>query len=433
MRTDQIIDKVQGELQHRFRLAGRGSVQRVQEQLQLGAGYFRDLRRPGRQRFDLRVLLDALHALEVDEAEFFASVLGKADPLDTFCVEGSSVLRRLRRAPRVLRVEAERHPDEPRENHDLDALDAERHDHPRRVMQRACRWMQTVRDRRMPRLLGIYASAARTLGKLDEAQAVLCRGFELALEQGNRHAVGELAQRAAYVLVDRGQYERALTLAERATSEFVAEGDVVGAGKTLVDRGGWERAVGRPEEALRLFRAALRYLPAHSERIDVRKNRFACWTLLGVLYSELEQPKRASRFLRRARHIAAAGLGRRMLVDVLTLDASISRQGGDYSRAADLLTEALPILHDLEPLDAALTAIDLAKIQLVMGRAVEAYETAKSMTLLLKPLERNPVAAAAITELVRVALTGQGLNATILDRVAKDLAKGRERQGSRSR
>lgn len=433
MRTDQIIDKVQGELQHRFRLAGRGSVQRVQEQLQLGAGYFRDLRRPGRQRFDLRVLLDALHALEVDEAEFFTSVFGKADPLDTFRVEGSSLLRRLRRAPRILRVEAERSADEPRESVDLDILDAERHDHPRRVMQRACRWMRTARGRQLPRLLGIYASAARALGRLDEAHAVLCRGFETALDLDDRHAVGELSQRAAYVLVDRGQYDRALALAERATSEFVAEGDVIGAGKTLVDRGGWERAAGNPEEALRLFRAALRYLPADSDRIDVRKNRFACWTLLGILYSELGQPQRASRFLRKARQVAAAGLGRRMLVDVLTLDATISRQNGDYARAAQLLAEALPILHDLEPLDAALAATDLAKIQLAMGRAVEAYDTAKSMTLLLKPLERNPVAAAAITELVRVALTGQGLNATVLDRVAKNLAKGRERQGSRSR
>ena len=432
MRTDQIIDAVQSQLQHRFRLAGRGSVQRVQEQLQLGAGYFRDLRRPGRQRFDLRVLLEALQALGVDEAEFFASVVGTTDPVDTFRVEGNALRRRLRRLPRILRIEAERTCGNGSERVDLEALEADRLDQPRQVMRRACQMVRVARIRQVPRLLGIYASAARALGRLDEAQVVLCRALDLAMAAGDRKVVGELIQRSSYVLADRSDLDQALVLAERASSEFVAEGDLIGIGKTLVDRSVWHRAADQPEEALRLLRSALRYLPADCDRLDVRKNRFACWVNLGVVYAELGEPRRAGRFLRMARR-EASGLGMRVLAGVLKLDASIARQNGDNERAAELLAQALPIFQEFEPLDAAFIAVDLARLQLLLGRTLQATETAKSMTLLLKPLSTNRIASAAITELVRVALAGEGLNAAILDRVAKGLAKGRERQASRSR
>ena len=102
MNAEEFLENIQGELQRRFRAAGSGSVGRVERTLNLAQGYFRDQRRPGRRRVDLKILHDALETLGVEPAEFFASVLGIVDPSELFRSRARALARRKR--PSILQV-----------------------------------------------------------------------------------------------------------------------------------------------------------------------------------------------------------------------------------------------------------------------------------------------------------------------------------------
>lgn len=441
MKTDEVIQRVQSELQHRFRVAGRGSVQRVQEELQLGSGYFRDLRRPERQRFDLRILLDALNSLEVDPAEFFSRVLGASDPLNDFQVVAAELSRRHRRPPRILALESERLDADGTvdadgmvanngKQYDLANLDSERQENPKRVLRQACAWISDITADQIPRLLGIHASASRALGRLDEAHIVLGRALELTTHgRGDASVLGELLQRASYIVSDKPDYAWALRLSEKAVMAHLTAGDLVGVGKTLMDCGAWQGFLGHYEGALQSFRSALQYLPADSERFDVRINRTSCWQNLAMTYVWLDQPERGLRFLRKARR-SAKGLGRMVEGKALCLEASYAMKLKRYAQAERQYRRALGIYQSIDPLNAATCSVDLARVQLVAGRHDEAYATAKAMTVYLTPLENNEIASAAIAELVRCALAGRGLTLAILDDAAQRFENEKGRAGS---
>ena len=185
--VEEWLEGVDAELRRRFKLAGRGSVARVQRALGLGRGYFREQRRKGRRgSLNLRVVLQALEVLEVPAAEFFAAVLGPADPVAEFRNEAADLrlARRRKRAPRILGLEAQRPPGggAPGVEVDLEALDRQRDDDPREVMQRIKRLILQVADAQVPELLAIYASASRGIGEIDEAHLILDRALELAGE-----------------------------------------------------------------------------------------------------------------------------------------------------------------------------------------------------------------------------------------------------------
>ncbi len=425
--AEERIEKVQGALQRRFRIAGRGSVSEVQQHLNLGTGYFKNQRRTGRRRVDLKVLFRALEALEVDSAEFFASVLGSADPLDSFKSEAAA-LRRKVRYPMILTLVAKRSATATDEV-DLTQLDALRTENPRQVLRQTKTLVLQVQESQLSALLAIHASACRGLAKLEEAQIVLVRALELAAERGDAATSADILQRISFVLSYRGDQEEAMAISERATLAFVTHGDLAGAGKTMIDRGSFLMALGRSEEGLQTFHNALRYLPAQSERSDLKAYRFAGLTNLGVSYRKSKDLEKARHFAAQAREVSD-GVGQSSIGKLIWLQASIAKECGRYEEAERFYREALEILRPVEPIDAAIAAIELVRTLLDQGRSAEAYTTAKAMAMLLQSLEHNRVAASLVTELIRCALTGRGLTAAFLAKIARGLDKGRAQQGT---
>lgn len=431
MSAEQVLQRVQGELQRRFRIAGRGAVSRVQEQLQLGAGYFRDLRRPGRQRFDLRILLEALGALGVDAAEFFSSVLGSADPMDTFLAEAAALRCKLKRDPKIL-VLVDQRPDEFEAIPcDQQALDDLRLEDPRRAMKKILSEVSRTADEEIPMLLGVYGSCCRLLGQEQVAHLVLARALEMASEQDDLETLGDLQQRSCFVLASRTDYEGALALSEKAMLTHVLAGNLIGIGKNLVSQGFFLASMERFDEATRVWQRAMDYLPIDSTRPDVRTNRFSCYLNIGVICLKSGDLENAKRSCAQARNVAAV-VNNENLGKAIWLEAPIFKKEGDLQKACLLLHEALELYREINPISAALIAIDLVRLQLKIGRTVTAYETAKAMATLVKPLESNKVASAAITELVRCAIAGRGLTASLLDEISRGIEKERARPASRA-
>lgn len=433
MNAEHLLQKVQGELQRRFRVAGRGAVSRVQEQLQLGAGYFRDLRRPGRQRFDLRVLLEALGALGVDAAEFFGSVLGSVDPMSTFLSEAASLRFKIKRDPKIL-VLVDQRPSviENPLRVDLQALDDLRLEDPRQAMKQILGEISHVAEEDVPKLLGVYGSCCRISGQVPVAHLVLARALEIAVAQDSLVVLGDLQQRSCYVLAGRSDHEGALALSEKAMLTHVMAGNLIGIGKNLVSQGHFLFSLERLTEATRAWSRALDYLPEDSPQSDVRSNRFSCYLNIGVVCLKLGKLEEAKKSCVRARGVGG-GIKNEVLGKAIWLEASIFKKEGELKRACMLLHEALEHYREVNPISAALIAVDLVRLQLKIGRTVTAYETAKAMATLVKPLESNEVASAAITELVRCAIAGRGLTAGLLDEISRGIEKERARPSSRAR
>lgn len=431
MNTEAQIEKLQLALQRRFRLAGRGTVSRVQKQLNLGAGYFKNQRRTGRRRVDLKVLLQALEVLGAEACEFFTGVFGTADPVDRFRSEASRFQKRARQTPAILVHEGRRnHPSGAGVDFDPAALDALRFEDPGKLLRCTKSLIDEVSDSEVPVLLGIHASACRVLGKLEEAFVVLGRALELAGERGGRATLADLVLRASYVSYSGGDLNLALELAERATLTYAGLSDLVGVGKSLVDQGGWLGLLGRTDEEMQTFHSALRFLPADEQRPDVRKYRFICLQNLGVTYRKLGRLDDARRFAALA-HQNSQGIGPGSFGKLVWLEGSIAKQTGRFSEAERFFREAVAALQQVAPIEAALCTLELVRVQLSRGATADAYQTAKATTILLQPLEETPVAAAAVTDLVRCALTGSGIDAALLNRVSRGLERGRTQKHAR--
>jgi tetratricopeptide (TPR) repeat protein len=433
--AQELIRKILVELQRRFRVAGRGSVTRVEQALGLSAGYFKDQRRPERQRFDLKILLRALNALKVSPAEFFASVLGSADPLEVFKSEGATLLRKKAQPPRILAAEAQRRPEEVGEEVDLDGLDALRHDDPSSAARQARTLVPVVPDAQVPGLLGVYASACRALGRSEEAIIVLTRALDRAAEQDNHAALGDLLLRAGYVFSERGQVEMACALAERSALIFARSGDLVGVGRSLLDQGMCFFHLGRARQAAQTMTVALGYLEDESGSAPqtlIQMNRWCCLMNLCIIHRSLDELDLAESYARQARK-PCEGLGKKLFGRVVALEAAIARDAGRSEVAERLYREAFEAFQSIDALDAALCGIELIRVQLRLSRTPDAYRTAKAMMPLLEPLEKNRVASAALTELLRSALAGRGLTEALLRSVASGLQKGKAKPGRRAR
>ena len=424
------IKKVQAELQRQFRLAGKGSVSRVQQQLGLGKRYFQNQRNRC-QKFDLRVLFDALRALEVDAAQFFTTVLGPTDCMAAFRGEAAALRRRRKRLPRILVLESQRPPEGSGSSEiDLAELDALRYDDPKRTMACATAQISEIDEQLVPTLLGIYGSACRIMGRLDEAQVVLGRALDLAEELEDAEAVADLTLRCGYVAADRGHFELAYSLAERATLESSRLGDLLGVAKALVEQGNWSFCLGRYRQALSSYRAALKFLPETDTR-EVRRNRLCCLMNSGITLHKLGDLVRAEDFARRARS-ASDGVGGLLLGNLAAFQAAIAKERGESETAEKYFRESIEIFAELSPVDTAFSVVELCRLHLDRGQPSEAATTARMLLPFVEHFEKTPLICSYVTDLLRCAVSGYGLTSALLDQVTQGLKKGRA-QPSRTR
>ncbi len=423
MPIEHPVRAVTEELRRRFQLAGKGSVSRIQEQLGLGKRYFLNQRRKTRQRYDVKVLFDALEALEIDAAEFFASVVGPPDPVAAFRHRAATMLRGCKRLPRILVLERERSSDAGGDPvvADFDELDAGRYEEPKKVKRRATAIVSGLDAPEVPRLLGCYASACRVENQLDEAQIVLGRAMELADELNDEDLMADLIQRASAIAADRADLEEALALIEKATLGYSRLGDLVGVGKTLIHQGVYLSCLRQYEPALRCYKTASEML-AHEESAEMDRYRVSSFLNRAVLYRMKGELDEAERLAYRARE-NAGNVGRALLGNIQVFQASLAKARGQYDQAARFLRESIKTHGDAAPRDVTYSVVELCRLQLEQGRPIEACKTAKLLLPMMERLEKNRWISSYITELLRCAVAGSGMTTALVDRVAQGLKK----------
>ena len=277
MKPKEVIERLQEELRRRFRLAGPGTVGRVEDALGLSTGYFRDQRRPDRLRLDLRIFVQALDFLSIDPGHFFATTLGRVDPVETFLKESRTLRQGDRRPPDAFLAVARRTPGGPRRDYDLEAWRAMIRTDPANARREISLGLPRIVDERLAEALGLYAAACLALEQTDLAQMVLGAALEEARRQVEAKPQGEVLLVASDLVASQERFDLALRLAEVATLRFITAGHLPGIGQSLIQQGHQLRALGREKPAARAFDRAQGYLskaradvvpfpPAHEAR-----------------------------------------------------------------------------------------------------------------------------------------------------------------------
>ncbi len=100
---------------------------------------------------------------------------------------------------------------------------------------------------------------------------------------------------------------------------------------------------------------------------------------------------------------------------------------GDYERAERCFAVEIEMYRTLSPIDAALTSVDLVRIQILEGRMRSALQTIKDMAALPGPLADNAIASETVRQLIRLALTGERITHRILDQMSQAIKQSRTR------
>ena len=419
--ADDEIRALLMELKRRFTVAGKGSIQRVEASLAVGRGYFKDQRRPNRKRYDLGVLLRTLDELDLDPGHFFTSALGPSNPIEEFKVRAREIRKTTGVTDTVPDRERSCRADSQLSESEMRRLDRARYSEPRLALKRIERHFADINKRQLPALLGIHASTCRVAGELNQAQVTLARAIAIAEENADRRSLANLTLRAAYVSGDRGNFSEAYALSSRATLEFFTIHDADGMGKSVLDQGIWLGCLGRNTQALEAFQAALEFFGE-----DERPNRFSCLLNIALLHFSENNIRLAEGYAFRASAVGeCGGVPSGLFGKLLCLQAEIAQFYGDYFGAEEFFQQALETYRPISPLDTALTIVGLSRLYLLNNRPRDAYVTARSMLPLVESLEGNPLAASYLTELLRCAVAGEGLDEEIIQRVLDGCKRAR--------
>ncbi|NJL27366.1 MAG: hypothetical protein HC897_05465 [Thermoanaerobaculia bacterium] len=266
------------------------------------------------------------------------------------------------------------------------------------------------------RALGVLGSALRQRERLRAANRALREALFCAEVWQLRGEEARLLERACYLVDDCGEPAEALRLADLATRIYAGLHDMLGITRVLVDRGQILNRLGKAKDASRAFSEALARLPANEVR-----NRAAAYTGFANAEQKLGRLEVAENALEQARQLAdpreamtSASLAYRQ--------AELAVARGELHEAEALYREARRLLAPECALDIALVSLALCKTLLTLGNASEAEEVASAMVALLIPLDRNKIAAAALSEFIKAAKSGKFSIETI-DKTKKNLRR----------
>ncbi len=409
------------QLTKKLKTLGRGSIGRVEQGLNKGSNWLRDRRRCG--KIDLGLLLDTFNIAQLNPVRFFHELFeyqgehlieprGTQPPLVT------KALERL-----TTKTTTRQHIDETY-LHNLDML---RYDQPEQVLTVGEEVIDHIDHQLIPNFLGVMGSAWRILYHTTSAEHAIVAGMKCAQQLENERVFARLLRRLVYIEVDKLNHHEALRLSKEATLIFARNTDLPGMGQALVDQGMCYYYLKQTHQAIASQQAALQYLAE-----DDSRHRFAANQGLGLYYLELNDPDTASRHAERARQwstgIESLNLGR-----LYWLQAGIELQRERYDEAEQFLEDTIGLFKTIHPADTALAVTDLIHVQLLGDNRTLAYQNAAAMVELLKPLNRNSHITAAMMELIRCGLEGQGLTIALVARIRGRIEQERERQMQRSR
>ena len=276
----------------------------------------------------------------------------------------------------------------------LRLLDRMRFEKPQEAVDQAVSWIEFCPRDVLPSLLGAAGSALRFLIRLDEAEHALYAAVRMAEELADQQTLGELLQRLAYVVFEKNEKERALSLAEMATMAHLRCANRIGVGRSLVDQGQWLRSLGRYQQAIAVQRMALEWLPEEEQH-----NRAAAFLELAQTRRALGQVEEAFKSLELA-EVEAATLPRLEQHRTKWLRAMLCADQGDLNRASSLLEEVVDGLHSIHLGFMGLAVCDLVIVEIQRENLSAALQSRKKLLPLMEPLQQYKTASQAIVDLL---------------------------------
>ena len=367
----------------------RGTIVRIAKAVGRSAGWWHSRAETG--ALTLSQLIGILDELGLDPVKFLRDALGREDRLE--------LDRPLGEPPELVKRALERCA-EGREGRGvgqkwIETLDELRLNDPAEVLRMSSWAVDHVERELLPRLLGAAGSSLIVMVRLQEAQHVLLAGIELAQQQQDRKAVGNLLRRLASAVGYEGDPSTALRLVERSTLIHLGTRDSEEIGRSLVAQGTWLYYLGRSEEAVELLEQSLTYLPPSAARY-----RFSAYQGLGYNYRALGNLSAAMESL---------GQAEKALPDddvwargkLLWLKSSLHADHGETVVAKLVLREVMDLFRRTHYGEAAIATCELVRLELQGGDWEAAFQAAKSLRPLVEPLRHNKVVSAVLADLLR--------------------------------
>ncbi len=251
--------------------------------------------------------------------------------------------------------------------------------------------------------IGVYASCHRQKGNW----ATAARALRLALGVSRRHRLAEmltdLLRRAACVLSDNGRFWEAMGLLNEALVVCIDTDSHQDLGIVMVERATALLYLGEYRQTIAVLNRSLTFLQGDSLRMN--RSRMAAHQVLGLAHKELGELRRAEVALSRA-VAAARGAGRLNRASLLWDHGAIALKRKQFETAERSLRAAAGLFEELEDPTRALVALDLTTALLAQEKHLEAVAVAMSMAQFLGAFRGNPMADAAISDLVQKAIHG---------------------------
>ncbi len=415
----------------------RGRRTEVEQDLGLPAGYF--AYHSNRGQLEFGVLLDALklmglkassflaEALE-GEAEGLAEVVGSNPPEPVTKVVESTSIDPDEDDTEAGQVSPARDGNSPKGKSPkptvclewLGALDDLRYENPCVALQRLLE-PEWIPPRFAAAYLGVCGSTLRMLVQLEDARRCLRVAEYLASRDGDSTMEARLLQRQAAVLAVAGHFEVALEMAERATGIYDCLGDTLGLSKAIHDQGHYLFHLAEYKRAIIAHRRALRYL-------DDPVYRIAALHALGFCYYEVGDLSSAMRYLDRAQGRLEAAPSS-FLGNILWLKGTIQVDLGRFREAEKSLVAAVAVLKRVDPVDAALLALQVVRVQLLQGEGTRAWSTALEASEFIQPFKANRLMGAALVQLLRGG--NRALTLEAVDCARRQIEESRAESGPR--
>ena len=267
--------------------------------------------------------------------------------------------------------------------------------------------------RELPEVLGLAASALKITIRLEEAMHACTAAILAARHLSRSRATASLLQTSAYILLDSGDFEHALCMADQAAGISNRTHDPLEVSRSAISQALCLIHLGRFREAISSCEIALGRLPA-SEALHLS----AALQLRALAHQELGEIEAAFEFLEASRPFCA-DLSKTQRTKIPWVEARLHKISSRPMDSIRLMRGVFGDLRQHHVGEAALAAVELAETLIEQNFGAEAFEVADQALKGARHLEHNPAYTLAIQRLRRQAQEGIRLAHTSLIRSAR--------------
>lgn len=292
---------------------------------------------------------------------------------------------------------------------------------PSRVIEEGQHALGSVHPYLIPRLLSVVGSALRRTADLNASWEAFVRADRMARKLPDSWAEADNFQRWGHLVKDRGDYEGALNMAEKATAIFTRLQDQIGFGRAIFDQGLWLSHLGRFEEAIGAYQVALKMLPS-SQKSSI----FGCLQNLAMVHLEMGDVEKSLKYASEL-ETRSADVAPLIMIFAIDYQGRLQLRSKEYSDACLSFGKVFDFcLENDYHFEAAVAAIPLCQTLILSGESTAALIVAERSASLIGHLKGNRLAQGAMTVLATEAAAGRQLSLKKLDDLRKTMALAQE-------